>query len=123
MKRNLIVIAILLMVGHAVNAQRLDITLDDNSIVSYDVNKIQSMEFFPESEPGQISGYWYLGWRVMSSSTTHYNGDEKWIFNGTVLKQVKSSGAESYYDLEYAEDMKSFRLHHVNQERQANIKS
>ena len=41
MKRNLIVIAILLMVGHAVNAQRLDITLDDNSIVSYDVNKIQ----------------------------------------------------------------------------------
>ena len=109
MKQNLILTAIFLMVVHAVNAQRLDITLDDNSIVSYDVNKIKSMEFLPESEPGQISGYWYLGWRVMSSSTTHYNGDEKWIFNGTVLKQVKSSGAESYFDLEYAEDMKSFR--------------
>lgn len=109
MKRNLFLVAIFMMVGVVVNAQRLDITLSDNSIVSFDVKRIQSMEFIPESLPGQISGYWYLGWRVMSSSTTHYNGDEKWVFNGTIMKQVKSSGAEEIFDLEYAEDMKSFK--------------
>ena len=109
MKRNLILLNIFMMVGVVTNAQRLDITLDDNSIVSFDVNKIKSLEFMPESEPGQLSGYWYLGWRVMSSSTTHYNGDEKWVFNGTVMKQVKSSGEEVIYDLEYAENMKSFK--------------
>ena len=109
MKRNLILLTIFMMVDVVANAQRLDITLDDNSIVSYDVNKIKSMEFMPESEPGQLTGYWYLGWRVMSSSTTHYSGDEKWIFNGTVMKQVKSSGTEVVYDLEYSQDMKSFK--------------
>jgi hypothetical protein len=109
MKRNLILFAIFMMVGHAANAQRLDITLDDNSIVSYDVSKIKSMEFMPEAEPGQISGYWYLGWRVMSTGSSHYNGDEKWVFNGTVMKQVKANGNEELFDLEYAEDMKSFK--------------
>ena len=92
MKRNLFLFAIFMMGCVATFAQRLDITLDDNSIVSFDVNKIKSMEFMPESEPGQLSGYWYLGWRVMSSSTTHFNGDEKWVFNGTVMKLVKASG-------------------------------
>jgi len=109
MKRNLFLVALFMMMGVVANAQRLDITLSDNSIVSFDVNRIQSMEFMPESLPGQISGYWYLGWRVMSSTTTHYNGDEKWIFNGTVMKQIKSSGTEEVFDLEYAEDMKSFK--------------
>ena len=108
MKRILLFVAIFLMVGVVGKAQRLDITLSDNTIVSYDVNKIQSMEFMPESEPGQITGYWYLGWRVMSTSNTHYNGDEKWIFNGTVMKQVKTNGEETF-DLVYAEDMKSFK--------------
>ena len=109
MKRNLFLFAIFMMGCVATFAQRLDITLDDNSIVSYDVSKIKSMEFMPESEPGQISGYWYLGWRVMSSATNHYNGDEKWVFSGTVMKQIKSSGTEAVFDLEYAQDMKSFK--------------
>lgn len=108
MRRNLIFIAIFLMMCSVTNAQRLDITLDDNTIVSYDVNKIKSMEFMPESEPGQISGYWYLGWRVMSSTTKHFNGDEIWVFNGTVMKQIKSNGEEEVFDLEYADNMKSF---------------
>ena len=109
MKRNLFLFAIFMMGCVATFAQRLDITLDDNSIVSYDVSKIKSMEFMPESEPGQLSGYWYLGWRVMSSSTTHYNGDEKWVFNGTVMKLVKASGDETVYDLEYADNKRSFK--------------
>ena len=109
MKRNLFLFAIFMMGCVATFAQRLDITLDDNSIVSFDVNKIKSMEFMPESEPGQLSGYWYLGWRVMSSSTTHYNGDEKWVFNGTVMKLVKASGDETVYDLEYADNKRSFK--------------
>ena len=109
MKRNLFLFAIFMMGCVATFAQRLDITLDDNSIVYFDVNKIKSMEFMPESEPGQLSGYWYLGWRVMSSSTTHYNGDEKWVFNGTVMKLVKASGDETVYDLEYADNKRSFK--------------
>lgn len=109
MKRNLFLFAIFMMGCVATFAQRLDITLDDNSIVSFDVNKIKSMEFMLESEPGQLSGYWYLGWRVMSSSTTHYNGDEKWVFNGTVMKLVKASGDETVYDLEYADNKRSFK--------------
>ena len=109
MKRNLFLFAIFMMGCVATFAQRLDITLDDNSIVSFDVNKIKSMEFMPESEPGQLSGYWYLGWRVMSSSTTHFNGDEKWVFNGTVMKLVKASGDETVDDLEYADNKRSFK--------------
>ena len=109
MKRSLMLSAILVMVSVVSYGQRLDITLDDNSIVSYDVNKIKSLEFMPESEPGQLSGYWYLGWRTMNTSTKHYDGDEKWVFNGTVMKQVKSTGEEVFFDLEYAADMKSFR--------------
>ena len=109
MKHNLILSAVLLMVSMVSFAQRLDITLEDNSIVSYDVKRIKSLEFMPESLPGQISGYWYLGWRVMSSSTTQMYGEEKWIFNGTVLKQIDKNGKEKIYDLEYAEDMMSFR--------------
>ena len=109
MKSNYVLTTILLMVSVMSYAQRLDITLDDNSIVSYDVSKIKSMEFMPESEPGQVSGYWYLGWRVMTGSSKHYEGDEKWVFNGPVMKQVTSTGAETIYDLEYADDKKSFR--------------
>lgn len=109
MKRNLILSAILLMVSMMSFAQRLDITLEDNSIVSYDVSRIKSLEFMPESLPGQISGYWYLGWQVTSSTTTQKYGEEKWIFNGTVMKQITSAGLEKIYDLEYADDMMSFR--------------
>ena len=113
MKRSLMLSAILVMVSVVSYGQRLDITLDDNSIVSYDINKIKSMEFMPEPEPGQVSGYWYLGWRTSKTSTgttkTHYDGGEKWIFNGTVLKQIKTSGTESFYDLVYAENMKKFK--------------
>lgn len=108
MKRNLILSAIFMMVSVVTNAQRMDITLDDNSIVSYDVSKIKSLEFMPESEPGQLSGYWYLGWRITSSYQYHENGNERWVFSGTVMKQIKSAG-ETVYDIEYAEDLRSFK--------------
>ena len=45
MKHNLILSAVLLMVSMMSFAQRLDITLEDNSIVSYDVKRIKSLEF------------------------------------------------------------------------------
>ena len=109
MKRNLFLSAILVMVSLMSYGQRLDITLDDNTIVSYDVQKIKFLEFMPASEPGQLSGYWYLGWRIMSSSTKHYEGDERWVFSGPVMKQIKSTGEESLFDLVYADDMKSFK--------------
>ena len=50
--------------------------LMDNSVLTFDINKIKSLEFMPEAEPGQIDGYWYLGWRVMSTSSKNMNGDE-----------------------------------------------
>ena len=109
MKRNFVLSAILVMVSVTTYAQRLDITLDDNSVVSYDVNKIKSLEFMPESEPGQIMGCWHLGWRVGSTTNVHYDGNEKWIFGGTILKQIKSTGAETLFDLQYTDDMKKFK--------------
>ena len=49
MKRNLFLSAILVMVSLMSYGQRLDITLDDNTIVSYDVQKIKFLEFMPVS--------------------------------------------------------------------------
>ena len=109
MKRFLFLMAITMMVSVMANAQRLDITMDDNSVLTFDINKIKSLEFMPQAEPGQIDGYWYLGWRVMSSSSKNLNGDEKWVFNGPVMKQIKSSGEEEIFDLTYAENLKSFK--------------
>ena len=111
MKRNYVLTAILVMVSVMIHAQRLDITLDDNSVVSFNVDKVKSLDFMPESEPGQVSGCWHLGWRLANTSgtTTRYDGRERWIFCGTVLKQIKSTGAETLYDLQYTEDMRKFK--------------
>ena len=110
MKRCFLFGAILMMVNVMATAQRLDITLDDNSIVSYNVSKIKSLEFMPESEPGQISGDWYLGWLVTKTKTTHLDGDKKWFFSGTVMKEYKTSdGDPTVYDLIYSDDQKSFK--------------
>ena len=116
MKRFFVFSTILMMVSVMVNAQRLDITLDDYSIVSYDVSKIKSLEFMPESEPGKINGYWYLGWRITNSSSKHLDGDERWYFSGNIMKQIKivktNDGEEieeEIFDLTYSDDMKSFR--------------
>ena len=68
-----IALASLSLVG---KAQRLDITLTSGSVVSYDISKIDCMEILPEAEPGKVSGNWYLGYRVMSSSSVHYDGTE-----------------------------------------------
>lgn len=109
MKKNRLIAQMLLLglSSMAALGQRLDITLTDNSVVSYDVSTIQYMEVLPQGEPGQIDGYWYLGYRVMSGSTVHYDGSEKLTFSGTVLKWQKSTG-EEIYDLTYSEDKKSF---------------
>ena len=107
MKRLLAQTLLAALCGSAAMAQRLDITLKDNSVVSYDVSQIQYMEVMPQGEPGQLDGYWYLGYRVMGGSTVHYDGSEKLTFSGTVLKWQKSSG-EEVYDLTYSDDLKSF---------------
>lgn len=89
-------------------AQRLDITLTTGSVVSYDIAKIECMEIMPETEAGKVSGNWYLGYRVMSSGTTHYDGTERLTFTGDKLKW-KTSSKETIYDLEYSENMRSFK--------------
>ncbi len=107
MKRLLAHVLLTALCGSAMMAQRLDITLSDNSVVSYDVSQIQYMEVMPQGEPGQIDGYWYLGYRVMGGNVVHYDGSEKLTFSGTVLKWQKSSG-EEVYDLTYSDDKRSF---------------
>lgn len=107
MKRLLAQTLLAALCGSAAMAQRLDITLKDNSVVSYDVSQIQYMEVMPQGEPGQLDGYWYLGYRAMGGSKVHYDGTEKLTFSGTVLKWQKSSG-EEVYDLTYSDDLKSF---------------
>lgn len=107
MKRIFLQALLALVCGTGAVAQRLDITLTDNSVVSYDVSQIQYMEVMPQGEPGQLDGYWYLGYRVMGGNTVHYDGSEKLTFSGTVLKWQKSTG-EEIYDLTYAEDKRSF---------------
>ena len=100
-----IALASLSLVG---KAQRLDITLTSGSVVSYDISKIDCMEILPEAEPGKVSGNWYLGYRVMSSSSVHYDGTEKLTFNNDKLIW-KTSTKETVYDLTYAENKKSFK--------------
>lgn len=107
MKRTITTI-ILATISWAAMAQRLDITLTSGSVVSYDISKIDCMEILPEAEPGKVSGNWYLGYRVMSSSSVHYDGTEKLTFNNDKLIW-KTSTKETVYDLTYAENKKSFK--------------
>jgi len=58
MKRNLILSAILLMVSMMSFAQRLDITLEDNSIVSYDVSRIKSSCLSHCPDKSAATGIW-----------------------------------------------------------------
>lgn len=108
MKRLLTAIAVTMVSMMGANAQRLDITLTTGSVVSYDISQIEYMEIQPASEPGKISGNWYLGYRVMSISTTHHDGTERLTFTGDKLTW-KTASKETVYTLEYAEDKKSFK--------------
>lgn len=107
MKR-LLTIAVAVIAATVSHAQRLDITLKDNSVVSYDISKIQYMEVMPETEPGKISGNWYLGYRTISASTVHYDGTEILTFNNDNLKWVTPT-KETNYTLQYADNKKSFK--------------
>lgn len=96
------------LLGLTAAAQHLDITLTNEAVMTYDLSKIKYMEIRPDAEPGTIAGTWFLGWRIMSTSSTHYDGTEKLRFDGDRLVWTKSSG-ETIYNLEYAENKKSFK--------------
>ena len=108
MKKNLFLALVVFLLTGSVKAQRLDITLTDNSTVSYELAKIKYMEIFQNGEPGQLSGHWYLGYRKSSSGTTHYDGTEHLLFNGNRLKWETANG-ETNYTLTYADDLLSFK--------------
>lgn len=108
MRRLLSVFAGVLTSLSGTYAQRLDITLTTGSVVSYDISKIEYMEVIPDAEPGKVSGNWYLGYRVMGSSTVHYDGTERLTFRGDRLTW-KTSSKETVYDLVYSDNKKSFK--------------
>lgn len=110
MKKLLAVIGAAMLSFGSASAQRLDITLTNEAVYSYDLSKISYMEIRPDAEPGTIAGTWFLGFRVTSTATNHYDGTERLRFDGDRLTW-KTSSAETVYRLEYAEDKKSFKAY------------
>lgn len=107
MKRLLTTFAVIAASMVGANAQRLDITLTSGSVVSYNISQIECINIQPATDPGKISGIWYLGYRVMSVGNTHYDGTERLTFTGDKLTWKKSN-EETVYTLEYDENNKSF---------------
>lgn len=116
MKRITTLFLSLLCLAGSASAQLMDITLRDQSVVSYKVSDIESISFSEEPAPGQIHGKWYLGYRAYSSGTNiHYDGTECLDFKGNKLNW-KTPSSETDYTITYSEDMRTFTLD--NGERQ-----
>lgn len=94
-------------------AQRLQITLNDKSMYSYNIADINCLEVLPELQKGEIYGNWYLGYRVLSSGTTHFDGTECLSFSGKTVTWVKSN-SEVVYDVSYSEDMNTVTFTNQN---------
>lgn len=97
--------------------QRLQISLKDKSILSYNIDDIDCMEVLPELQKGELFGNWFLGYRVLSSGTTNLNGTEYLRFSGNRVTWVKSNG-ETNYDVTYSDDMNTVTF--TNQETGTN---
>lgn len=109
MKRiSLLILTALFIIGKA-NAQLMDITLKDKSVITYKVSDVEAIEFSEEPEKGEIMGKWYLGYRTTSSTATpiHYDGTECLSFKGKTLTWTTAS-AETVYTLDYADDKRTF---------------
>ncbi|MCF0198777.1 MAG: hypothetical protein HUK02_05555 [Bacteroidaceae bacterium] len=98
---------LVILLGTSLWAQRMDITLRDHSVISYDVSGVEEINFYPAGAPGELFGRWYLGYRVLNNTTTHYDGTEVLDFRGTTLTWTKTTG-ETNYQLVYDEDNRSF---------------
>ncbi len=106
MRRLLYLMMILLMGSSSALAQRLQITLNDKSVVSYDIADINVIDILPELQPGELWGTWFLGFRASSSNNTHYDGTEMITFAGTRMTWSRSNGDE-IYDITYSDDKKT----------------
>ena len=106
MKRLLFLTTILLAASSSALAQRLQITLKDKSVVSYDIADINVIDIMPELQPGELWGAWFLGFRSTTSSSTHYDGTEMLTFTGSRMTWYRASGDE-VYDITYSDDFKT----------------
>ncbi|MCF0196343.1 MAG: hypothetical protein HUK03_03750 [Bacteroidaceae bacterium] len=88
-------------------AQCIDITLKDNTGVTYNVNDVKSIDFFTPGPEGWLTGRWFLGYRVNGSTSTKYSGKENIVFRGSQMIW-NTQTTQKVYDLEYAEDLLSF---------------
>lgn len=89
-------------------AQCIDITLNDNSGVTYNIKDIKQIDFFAPGPDGSLTGRWFVGYRVNGTSTTAYKGKENWVFRGLQLV-INTATTQKVYDLEYSEDMTTFK--------------
>ena len=91
----------------ALAQQRLDILLKDKSVLSCTLDDINYMEIVEGAAPGELDGYWFLGWKVTnngSGTPVHYNGTEMLAFSsGPKMKWIKSS-SETVYNITYPEE-------------------
>ena len=106
MKRLLFLTTILLAASSSALAQRLQITLKDKSVVSYDIADINVIDIMPELQPGELWGAWFLVFRSTTSSSTHYDGTEMLTFTGSRMTWYRASGDE-VYDITYSDDFKT----------------
>lgn len=110
MKAKRLLSAVLLLLAFCSVAsaqQRLDILLKDKSVVSYTLDDINYMEIVEGAAPGELDGYYFLGWKALSNGSgtkTHYDGTEMLAFTaGPRMKWIKSS-TETVYNLTYPEE-------------------
>lgn len=84
-----------------------DITTKDYSGATFRVEDVKDIVFYNQGPEGSLSGRWYLGYRV-GTSTTAIKGKENWVFRGTKMVQNASSSQKTYA-LEYEEDGVTFK--------------
>lgn len=111
MKAKRLISALLLVLAFCSVAsaqKRLDILLRSKDVTSISVDDIDYMEVVEGAAPGELDGYWFLGWRVpyngSSGTPTHVYGTEILCFTaGPRMKWIKST-TESVYNLTYPEE-------------------
>ena len=106
MKAKQLFSAVMLMLAFSCVAsaqKRLDILCKDKTVLSCYVDNVDYIEIVEGAQAGELDGAWYLGWRVTSSTSKNYNGEEVLIFTAGKMKWVKKT-TETIYSMTYPEE-------------------
>lgn len=105
-KHALLILALVAFSAHSL-AQCIDITLNDNTGVTYKVSDIKSIDFFDEGPQGSLYGRWYLGYTYNGTTASQIKGRENIVFRGNQMVWNKTNGSNTY-NITYNDDMWSF---------------